>query len=224
MQLARFIGVWATTTGFADGRGKQAMIIISSVSKSGHAVGYYLTGPPKATGLDKSPPWTIAFAGQVEGQTLTFRFSGSSYRVEVWDRDELSVTIERNDGLVPNAVFQRIWTLDGTGDLTRFVSGSVEPLETAKPSSNSSDEPPAKGEFPRKKVSIAVSEGALSSTSAPQPLGSCAERLARCQVNCARISGRADCSITVCPTINAQCLATGCWHGRNFNGCGLAKK
>jgi hypothetical protein len=48
MQLARFIGVWATTTGFADGRGKQAMIIISSVRKSGHAEALLPDGAAKS--------------------------------------------------------------------------------------------------------------------------------------------------------------------------------
>ena len=224
MQLARFIGVWATTTGFADGRGKQAMIIICSVDKSGRAEGYYLTGSPKATSLDKSPPWTIKLLGQIEGQALTFKFESSSYRVEVWDRDELSMTIVRNDGLVPSAVFQRVWTLDGTGDLTRFVANSIESLDIANSSSSSIDNASAGSKLPGKKAALSIPEGDLSSTSAPQAPGSCANAFAKCQANCARISGRADCSITVCPSINAQCLSTGCWRGRNLNACGLAKK
>lgn len=43
---ARFVGVWSSKLGWSNGAGRNAMVIIRSVSDTGLARGYYLWGPP----------------------------------------------------------------------------------------------------------------------------------------------------------------------------------
>ncbi|HEX9208971.1 MAG TPA: caspase family protein [Bradyrhizobium sp.] len=53
---------------------------------------------------------------------------------------------------------------------------------------------------------------------------SCSAMRGRCAVACVSLSGRADCASTACPRLEAECMSSGCWRGRGFNGCGLAKR
>jgi hypothetical protein len=53
---------------------------------------------------------------------------------------------------------------------------------------------------------------------------SCTIMLGRCGAVCASRTGRTDCASTICVRIQQECLSTGCWHGRGFSGCGLARQ
>jgi Caspase domain len=60
-----------------------------------------------------------------------------------------------------------------------------------------------------------------------QPAGggvSCSVMRGRCAVVCVANTGRADCASTVCVRLEQECMSTGCWNGRAFSGCGLAKR
>jgi hypothetical protein len=46
----------------------------------------------------------------------------------------------------------------------------------------------------------------------------------RCATACVSLGGAANCASTACPRLQAECMSTGCWHGRGFNGCGLARR
>ena len=43
---SKFVGVWSNKRGWADGKGRYGMVIITEVSATGLARGYYLWGPP----------------------------------------------------------------------------------------------------------------------------------------------------------------------------------
>jgi hypothetical protein len=53
---------------------------------------------------------------------------------------------------------------------------------------------------------------------------SCTKMLGRCGAVCVANTGRPDCASTVCVSLQQECLSTGCWHGRAFSGCGLARQ
>ena len=53
---------------------------------------------------------------------------------------------------------------------------------------------------------------------------SCSKMLGRCGVVCVSNTGRPDCASTVCVRLQQECLSTGCWHGKAFSGCGLARQ
>jgi uncharacterized caspase-like protein len=52
----------------------------------------------------------------------------------------------------------------------------------------------------------------------------CSTMRSRCGAACVANTGRPDCASTVCVRLEQECLSTGCWKGRGFNGCGLAKR
>ena len=43
---SKFVGVWSSKRGWANGKGRNTMVIITEVSATGMARGYYLWGPP----------------------------------------------------------------------------------------------------------------------------------------------------------------------------------
>ncbi|WP_035685647.1 caspase family protein [Bradyrhizobium sp. Cp5.3] len=53
---------------------------------------------------------------------------------------------------------------------------------------------------------------------------SCSMMRSKCAVNCVDISGNPNCASTACPRLEAECMSSGCWRGRGFSGCGLAKR
>lgn len=53
---------------------------------------------------------------------------------------------------------------------------------------------------------------------------SCSAMRGRCAVACVSRGGRPDCASTACPRLEAECMSSGCWRGRGFSGCGLAKR
>jgi hypothetical protein len=53
---------------------------------------------------------------------------------------------------------------------------------------------------------------------------SCSVMRGKCATVCVANTGRPDCASTVCVRLENECLNTGCWRGRGFSGCGLAKR
>jgi uncharacterized caspase-like protein len=68
--------------------------------------------------------------------------------------------------------------------------------------------------------------GRTTSRSAPQGEGglSCSVMRGRCAAVCVANTGRPDCASTVCVRLQEMCMDTGCWRGRGFSGCGLARR
>ncbi|MBR0868083.1 caspase domain-containing protein [Bradyrhizobium sp. YCK136] len=56
------------------------------------------------------------------------------------------------------------------------------------------------------------------------PAGSCSAVLSGCRTRCVSNGGRPDCASTTCVQLHQQCLQTGCWSGKAFNGCGFARQ
>jgi hypothetical protein len=53
---------------------------------------------------------------------------------------------------------------------------------------------------------------------------SCSIMRSKCNVVCYANTGRADCASTACVRLEQICMSTGCWNGRGFSGCGLARR
>jgi uncharacterized caspase-like protein len=53
---------------------------------------------------------------------------------------------------------------------------------------------------------------------------SCSVMRGRCAAVCVVNTGRPDCASTVCVRLEQECMSSGCWHGRGFSGCGLARR
>jgi caspase domain-containing protein len=53
---------------------------------------------------------------------------------------------------------------------------------------------------------------------------SCTKALGSCRVMCVERTGIADCASTVCVRLHQECLRTGCWWGKGYSGCGVARQ
>ena len=89
----RYIGVWASDGAF-NGRGRQAMLIITDVDARGYAKGYYAWGPAGPG----TPPRFAAFpagahpvSGKIAGSSVTF--DNGNYKVTAKFSDERSVQL-----------------------------------------------------------------------------------------------------------------------------------
>jgi hypothetical protein len=65
----RFVGAWASKIGF-EGKGRQAMLLVTDVTSDGIALGYVIIGPPTKFSSSQSPAWYDDFAGRISGGTL----------------------------------------------------------------------------------------------------------------------------------------------------------
>jgi dienelactone hydrolase len=76
--IRRFAGAWASHVGF-EGKGRQAMLLVTDVSSDGTALGYMVVGPPTKFSSSRSPAWYDDFAGRISGDTLQFEARKSPF-------------------------------------------------------------------------------------------------------------------------------------------------
>ena len=114
----RFIGVWASEVGF-NGSGRQAMLIVTTVSADMRAEGYILTGPPTSHVYDPNVgASTLPFHGAIDGETMTVtpENAKTTYAAKLSLRaDAMTFSANRPDGRLATAVLKPLWRLaDGS--------------------------------------------------------------------------------------------------------------
>jgi hypothetical protein len=107
----KFIGVWASKVGFANGRGRQIVLIITDVDATGRVSGHYAYGPPTPTTPENFPASSVVFSGQIERDTLKFTLRVGVFTVKLAPGDNMIVNLQRRDGLTPTAQLDAIWRL-----------------------------------------------------------------------------------------------------------------
>jgi len=76
-------------------------------------------------------------------------------------------------------------------------------------------------------ATAAVEPSGRESTRSAPPAGgglSCSIMRGKCAEVCVVNTGRPDCASTVCVRLQQMCMESGCWRGRGFSGCGLARR
>ncbi|MGT2439817.1 caspase family protein [Bradyrhizobium betae] len=68
---SRFIGVWSNRRGWTNGKGRYAMLIVTEVSATGLAKGYYLWGPPTKASWAKDEAGYRSFSEYITGNTFS---------------------------------------------------------------------------------------------------------------------------------------------------------
>lgn len=71
---AKFVGVWSSKQGWEKGKGRHAMLIITDVSATGLASGYWLWGPPTKASWQQTPAGYSKFAEYIEGDGFSLKF------------------------------------------------------------------------------------------------------------------------------------------------------
>jgi hypothetical protein len=68
---SKFVGVWSSKRGWANGKGRYGMLIITEVSATGLASGYYLWGPPTKVSWVQDPAGYRWFAEYIVNDTIS---------------------------------------------------------------------------------------------------------------------------------------------------------
>ncbi|WP_271672071.1 caspase family protein [Bradyrhizobium sp. CCBAU 51627] len=71
---SKFVGVWSSKKGWGDGKGRHAMLIITDVSATGLATGFYLWGPPTKSSWVKTPAGYSRFAEYIDKDAFSMKY------------------------------------------------------------------------------------------------------------------------------------------------------
>jgi uncharacterized caspase-like protein len=121
---------------------------------------------------------------------------------------------------------------DNSGAGARFDSPRPCHYELKKLNASSVDDLPSQAQGQLRNddkggASASVAPSERTTTRSPPPAGnglSCSVMRGRCAEVCVVNTGRPDCASTVCVRLQETCMETGCWRGRGFSGCGLARR
>ena len=105
----RFFGAWASNVGF-EGKGRQAMLLVTDVTSDGTALGYVVIGPPTKFSTSRIPAWCDDFAGKIANGTLQFEARKSPFRVKYSRQNKLVLqTIDYTNGKKVSIVLNPFW-------------------------------------------------------------------------------------------------------------------
>ncbi|MGY3462766.1 hypothetical protein ACVWW5_008216 [Bradyrhizobium sp. LM3.4] len=79
---SRFVGVWSNKRGWANGKGRYAMLIVTEVSATGLARGYYLWGPPRKTSWVKDEAGYRSFVEYITDNKFSINGTPVAVRLE----------------------------------------------------------------------------------------------------------------------------------------------
>ncbi len=79
---ARFVGVWSNKRGWTNGKGRYAMLIVTEVSATGLAKGYYLWGPPTKASWVKDEAGYRAFSEYITDNKFSITGTPVTVRME----------------------------------------------------------------------------------------------------------------------------------------------
>jgi hypothetical protein len=77
-----FVGVWSNKRGWSNGKGRYAMLIITEVSATGLARGYYLWGPPTKASWGRDEPGYRSFAEYITDNKFSIGGTPVSVKME----------------------------------------------------------------------------------------------------------------------------------------------
>jgi len=107
-------------------------------------------------------------------------------------------------------------------ELTRMDATSTK--EDENPSPKLPDDVSRAGQETSGKPAAVQAERSTPQSSRTGNGMSCSFMQSRCAAACAAKTGIRDCASTICVRLEAHCMSTGCWTGRGFSGCGLARR
>jgi hypothetical protein len=74
---SRFVGVWSNERGWGNGKGRHGMLIVTGVSATGLARGYWLWGPSTKGSWEQTPAGYSPFAESIEKDGFVLHFNNT---------------------------------------------------------------------------------------------------------------------------------------------------
>lgn len=140
---ARFVGVWSSKQGWEKGKGRHAMLIITDVSATGLASGYWLWGPPTKVSWQQTPAGYSRFAEYIEGDGFSLKFR-ETIAVKLDGKNVIRLANSNPDHPTekPTIDLYPVWQLSKPAPLAADPSNSKErsqkPRETSTSAPSSS--------------------------------------------------------------------------------------
>ncbi|NYG46521.1 hypothetical protein GGD67_003992 [Bradyrhizobium sp. IAR9] len=138
---ARFVGVWSSKQGWEKGRGRHGMLIITAVSATGLASGYWLWGPPTKASWQQTPAGYSKFAEYIEGNGFSLNFR-ETIAVKLDGKNVIRLSNSNPDHPTerPTIDLYPVWQLNKpapvVGDPSNNKERSQKPRDTSAPSSS----------------------------------------------------------------------------------------
>jgi len=130
--FSRFVGVWSSERAWGNGRGRHGMLIITEVSATGLARGYYLWGPPTKQSWNQGPAGYSPFAEYIANDTLTLK-PGDTIIAKLDENNmKLSSFGRSNRSQRSSVEFRPIWQLSAQTRDTTNTSVNREALRKRK--------------------------------------------------------------------------------------------
>jgi uncharacterized caspase-like protein len=158
---AKFVGVWSNKRGWGNGKGRHGMLIITEVSATGLARGYYLWGPSTKYSWQQSPAGYVQFAEPIENDTFSFK-TGDTISATLGKNVMTLVSIRQDKPSERGSIELRpIWQLSAPARDTTRPTGDLGQMPQKNASANPS---PGEGKQLDTKPRGARSEPATKST------------------------------------------------------------
>ncbi|MCK1354645.1 caspase family protein [Bradyrhizobium sp. CW7] len=144
---AKFVGVWSSKQGWDNGRGRHAMLIITDVSATGLASGYWLWGPPTKASWQQTPAGYSQFAEYIEGDGFSIKFR-ETIAVKLDGKNVIRLSNSNPDHPTekPTIDLYPVWQLNKPAPVAVDPSNNKERAQKPRETSTSSLAPRASGE------------------------------------------------------------------------------
>ena len=112
--MRRFVGVWVSDTGwhYSD---RQLMVIVTHVTKSGVASGYFVNGPSKPYSRWQGPAFVMGFKGHINAGKMRYDGYIGMYLANLDPEGSMEFKLVAQDGVTSKAKLKPVWTLPKTG-------------------------------------------------------------------------------------------------------------
>jgi hypothetical protein len=109
--LRKFVGIWASDIGFANGNGRHAMLIVTNVAGEGRASGYYVLGSPTARSRYQASAAAQPFDGKITGDQLSFQEQSFDVSATIVNGKSFAIVQKQKDGTALNVTLNPVWRL-----------------------------------------------------------------------------------------------------------------
>lgn len=176
---SRFVGVWSSKRGWGDGKGRYGMLIITEVSATGLARGYYLWGPPTKLSWNQGPAGYVQFAEYIANDTFSFK-SGQPINAKLNKNNIMALSSFRPEkpSEKSGVEFHPIWQLAALGH------------DATEPSVG-------RGQASRKSRETSITNPSPTQTREPQPRADQEPRQATKDSRCNRMHDQLGCLCAV---------------------------
>jgi len=153
---AKFVGVWSSKHGWANGKGRHGMLIISDVSATGLASGYWLWGPPTKLSWQQTPAGYSPFSEYIDKDGFSLKFR-ETITVKLDQKNVMRLSNSSPDKPTerPTMELYPVWQLTkpaaATGDSSERPQKPKE-TSTSAPSSTANREPQPRASQETKRI------------------------------------------------------------------------